>query len=81
MPKLKPSPIEEKRAMIRGCIAGGMARHGMDYEKLATVAGISSRTLYSRMKKPETFRLDELMRISSKLNIPMKIGDRAEDLV
>ena len=67
--------------MIRDYISGGMARYGMDYEKLAAVAGMTSRTLYNRMEKPETFRLDELMRIFNKLNISMRIYRKEEDLI
>ena len=62
-------------------ISGGMARYSIGYEELAAVAGISSRTLYNRMEKPETFTIEELMRIFKKLNISLKIYRRDEDLV
>lgn len=81
MPKLKPSPIEEKRAVIRDYISGGMARYGIGYEELAIIARMSSRTLYNRMEKPETFTLDELIRIFNRLNISMRIYRKEEDLV
>lgn len=81
MPKLKPSPMEEKRGAIRDYISGGMARYSIGYEELAAVAGISSRTLYNRMEKPETFTIEELMRIFKKLNISLKIYRKDEDLV
>ena len=71
MPKLKPSPMEEKRGAIRDYISGGMARYSIGYEELAAVAGISS----------ETFTIEELMRIFKKLNISLKIYRKDEDLV
>lgn len=81
MPKLKPSPMEEKRRIIRDCIAGGMERYGVSQKELAVTARIGDRTLYRRLEKPETFTLEELMLIFKKLHISFLICRKDEDLV
>ena len=71
MPKLRPSPTDRRNRALIAAIRYGAEQAGVDPEELALAARISRATYYSRLRRPEEFRLCELRRISEKLHIPL----------
>ena len=37
--------------------------------ELAIAAGVSSKSMYNRLEKPEEFRIKELVKVAKKLNV------------
>ena len=65
MPKTnfcKPQ-ADERLDYIREVVDGGMARRNMKTKDLAVRTGINESTLYKRRRKPETFTLDEFLKV------------------
>lgn len=67
MPKLKRTPEEQMLFDIRVAIQNKANTKEIAFDSLAKTCGISKRTLYTRMAHPETFRAEELIRLSSRL--------------
>lgn len=67
MPKLKPSPQEERNRIVRACIASGQERYAITDEFLAEHLAISIATFRKRKSHPETFTLRELQYLSKYL--------------
>lgn len=72
MPKIKPFPCIAKETEVVAKIRYGMRREHVLPEELALTARITVQTLYNRFKRPDEFRLGELRKISTKLNIPLE---------
>lgn len=65
MPKTnfcKPQ-TDERLGYIREVVDGGMARRNMKTKELAIKTGINENTLYKRRRQPETFTLDEFLKV------------------
>ena len=67
MPKLKPSPQEERNRIVRACIASGQERQAITDEFLAEHLGIGISTFRKRKSHPELFTLGELQILSNYL--------------
>ena len=60
MPKLKPSPLEEKRRIVRSCMAKYQALYAVSDADLAKAMHVTVKTVQNRRRNPEMFRLKEL---------------------
>ena len=69
MPRLKPSETEEKNKKVRACIAKGMAMQAMNDEEVAQKLNITKRTFQNKKKRPETFTIREIRKLSSVLKL------------
>lgn len=72
MPRLPKTKAEAQQAAVLRNIDIYIAerrRAGADCNQIAASLGMGYTTLYHKMKKPETFRLDELQFIANVLNI------------
>lgn len=72
MPRLPKTKAEAQQAAVLRNIDVYIAerrRAGADCNQIAASLGMGYTTLYHKMKKPETFRLDELQFIANVLNI------------
>lgn len=59
-------------AHIRGQIYGESRAHRIKMEEISACTGrIEKQTLYERLRKPQDFRLGELVAISNKLNMSL----------
>ncbi len=67
MPKLKPSPLEERYRIIRACIAGNQERYAITDEFLADRLCISLSTFKKKKPHPGTFDINELHIIAKHL--------------
>jgi len=67
MPKIKPSIYEERRRVVRACIAANQERYGYTDEQLAKLLSLSPQTIRRRKKDPDTFTLWELQALSRTL--------------
>lgn len=67
MPKIKPTQKEEVRRIVRAQISANQNLYGLDISTMATKAGISTRTFYSRLEAPENLTLNELQNLSKLL--------------
>ena len=67
MPKLKPSPQEERNRIVRACIASGQERYAITDEFLAEHLCIGISTFRKRKSHPELFTLGELQILSKHL--------------
>ena len=65
MPKLKVNPLEQKRRVVRAYISKNMDLYGLDEETVAAKVHFTKRTLQNKRKRPETFTLNELWKISN----------------
>lgn len=72
MPKLRPSAADLKNRAVVANIKYGMAMADIDPTGLALAMRTSLKTVYSRFKHPEEFRLRELQAVSEKLHIPLE---------
>lgn len=72
MPKLRVSATEIQDRKIVAAIKYGMEMAGITTKEIALAMRTSTVTVYARMKKPGTFRLQELRAISQKLHIPLE---------
>lgn len=64
MPKLKPSNTELKSRVVRAAISSNMELYGLNEDYVAAKTHTTKRTLQNKRKRPETFTLAELWRIS-----------------
>lgn len=67
MPKLKPSPQEERNRIVRSCIAANQERYAISDEFLAEHLAMSLATFKKRKSHPGAFTLDELQYLSKYL--------------
>lgn len=67
MPKVKVSEIEEKNRHVRACIAKNMELYGLKDEDVAIKLCCTKRTFQNKKKRPETFTLGELRKLSATL--------------
>ena len=72
MPKLRPSTIDVENRTVIASIKYGLEMADVDPSELATVMQTSAKTVYTRFKHPEEFRLRELRAVSKKLHIPLE---------
>lgn len=72
MPKVKPlgEYIADNEAIVKK-IRHGKVEYNLNDTKLSVAVNISRSTFSDRMKKPETFTLKELRRVSKVLHIPL----------
>ena len=70
MPKTKPFEHDLKARAVRGVIQRGLEKSKLDEEEVAVKMHIVKRTLQNKIKRPETFRLDELWKLSEVLRLP-----------
>ena len=72
MPKVKPlgEYTADNEALVKK-IRHGKAEHNLNDTKLSEAVNICRSTFSDRMKKPETFTLKELRRVSKVLHIPL----------
>jgi hypothetical protein len=72
VPKLRvPAEQIENRTIVAN-IKYGMEMTNVSIEELALTMRTSGKTVYSRLKDPGTFRLQELRAVSKKLHIPIE---------
>lgn len=64
MPKVKPTDLEERRRIVRACIASNMELYRLDSETIAARMGFAERTFRNKRENPETFTMDELWKLS-----------------
>jgi len=67
MPKIKPSVFEERRRIVRACIAANQERYGYTDEQLAKLLSICVQTMRKRKQNPDSFTLFELQALSRTL--------------
>lgn len=60
MPRTKPFELEERRRIIRACVASKRELNGWDAKQVAARCRFSTDTLRNRLDRPETFTLEEL---------------------
>jgi hypothetical protein len=72
MPKLRTPAAELQNRTIVANIKYGMEMSNVNPSELAVVMRTSPKTVYSRLKHPEEFRIRELRAISKKLHIPIE---------
>ena len=63
MPKLKESEKEIKNRTARAYIAKNMELYNLSDEQVATLLHIVKRTYQRKLKRPETFTLEELRKL------------------
>ncbi|SES69394.1 hypothetical protein [[Clostridium] polysaccharolyticum] len=64
MPKIKLSEQEEKDRRARACIAKNMELNGLNDESVAIKLHVTKRTFQNKKKRPGTFTLAELRKLS-----------------
>lgn len=79
MPKTKPFEQDLKARAARGVIRHALETSKLDEEEVAVRMHIVKRTLQNKIKRPETFRLDELWKLAEVLRLPPE--DVAEILI
>lgn len=77
MPRVKISEIEEKNRVVKSIIAKNMELHGMTDEDVAAKLHCTKRTFQNKKKRPETFVLSELR----KLSITLKFSDEEKAML
>lgn len=75
MPRTLLTAGNEYKKELPGTIKAKMAYMGIDSGTVASVAGISARTLSNRYKEPDLFTLEQLYRICKKLKFEIVIND------
>ncbi len=73
MPKTnlcKADPRDKFLKLMLAKIDYGMTYQGKDVTDLALVMRVEPRTVYNRLKKPEEFRLKEILAVCKLLKIP-----------
>lgn len=69
MPRLRTPAIEMNRRELVAKIKYGMEMQAASFSEVALSARMTEPTLYHRFKKPEDFKLYELLGICKKLRI------------
>lgn len=64
MPKVKPSIFEERKRIVRSCIAANMERYGIADEYIAKSLNVTMATYRKRKENPNSFTLQELQTLS-----------------
>ena len=67
MPKVKPYTYEEKQRLVRKVISGNMEVQALSEDEIAVKMHITKRTFQTKRRRPETFSLDELWKLSELL--------------
>lgn len=70
MAKVKLNGNKEIR-MIKGNIMKYKTLENVKTKELAIAAGVSFKCMYSRLEKPEEFRIKELIKVAKKLNVSL----------
>lgn len=60
VPRLKQSEIEERRRIVRACVASKRELNGWNDSQTAAKCRFSTDTLHRRLETPEKFTLAEL---------------------
>lgn len=69
MPRTKVIELEERRRIVRACVASKRELNGWDNKQVAAKCRFSVDTLRSRLDRPETFTLEELWNMGIKIYI------------
>lgn len=64
MPKVKPSIFEERKRIVRSCIAANMERYAITDEYIAKSLNVTMVTYRKRKENPNSFTLQELQTLS-----------------
>lgn len=67
MPKLKPSPLEERNRIIRAIIAGNQERYSISDEFLAEHLNMSLTTFRKKKARPANFDLMDVHTLAKHL--------------
>lgn len=78
MPKLKRNDIEQKMYEIGKAIEHEADFKEVSIESLAKTAGVGVATMYNRKSYPGTYRLDELIRLCTRLGIQLEVRRKSE---
>lgn len=70
MPRVKQKPISKKDKELVAVIRKYIYIRGVNVEDLAIAMRMSESTYYNRLKTPGNFSIEELRKISSKLDLP-----------
>lgn len=70
MPRLKQKPISKKDKELVAVIRKYIYIRGVNVEDLAIAMRMSEATYYNRLKNPGNFSIDEIRKISKKLDMP-----------
>lgn len=70
MAKVKFHVNREVR-IIKGNIMKYKTLENVKTKELAIAAGVSFKCMYSRLEKPEEFRIKELLKVAKKLNVSL----------
>lgn len=68
MPKVKLEVNTEQR-ILKSNIAKYKVLQEMAMEEMAAAAGVSVRSMYSKIKDPETFRIKELRKLAKRMGV------------
>lgn len=77
MPRLRESEEEQKNNITRAYIAKNMALYNISDEQIAIKLRCTKRTFQNKKKRPETFTLGELR----KLSIAIKLSAEEKSLI
>lgn len=69
MAKAKLFELEERRRVVRACVASKRELNGWDNKQVAAKCRFSVDTLRNRLDRPETFTLEELWNMGIKVYI------------
>lgn len=72
MPRLRPLEADLENRTIIANIKYEMEMSNVNPSELAVVMRTSAKTVYSRLKHPEEFRIREQRAISKKLHVPIE---------
>ncbi len=64
MPKIKPSIFDERKRIVRACIAANMERYAITDEQMAKCLVMTIQTFKKRKVDPNSFTLFELQAMS-----------------
>lgn len=77
MPRIRPTPSENRRKKLTARIQYHMTRLGYDNKKMAKVLGVSEKTFYSKKYSPDKFSLEDVWNMESafgcKLSEPVSV--------
>lgn len=70
MPRIKQKSISKKDKELVGVIRKYIYIRGVNVEDLAIAMRMSEATYYNRLKNPGNFSIEEIRKISKKLDMP-----------
>lgn len=77
MPKLRISDTQQKDILTRAFIAKNMELYNMNDDQIALKLNCTKRTFQNKKKRPETFTLRELRKLSALI----KLTDEEKTLI